>query len=220
MFFQRFEFFVEKFLDESVFPRIVGNLVNKKETENPYLKFEVSGSGNSAKLVITEKPQDWTLGIGQQERVYFDVNPTQIYLDGDDPIWGVVADATPALYVKKGGNGADKDDLVPNSSLVAGTNALGNGHQIADLEWFCAGERGDIYRMAGYPNYIPTQYMVVPSEEYNVIEFHFAFTDEGVNSYRSEKDITIVSTDTAELDKLIDDLNTAADADLLTKFGN
>jgi hypothetical protein len=47
--------------------------------------------------------------------------------------------------------------------------------------------------MAGWPNIIPTEYPVDPTKEYDALELHFAFTDEGVNSYRSEKDITIVA---------------------------
>lgn len=189
------------------------------KTENPYLTFAVDDTTTATKIIITEKPQKWTLGIEEQQRVYFDVFPTQIFTNNDEPIWGVVADATPALYAKKGGNGADKDDLVPNSSLVVGTNAIGNGHQIADLEWFCAGERGDIYRMVGYPNYIPTQYMITnPDAEYNVLELHFAYTDEGVNDYRSEKDITIVAPTTAKaaLNNLIVAINTKAGTSIAT----
>lgn len=144
--------------------------VGASKTSNPYLKFEVSGS----KLVITEKEQPWTLGIGAQEQVLFDVVPTTVYTNGDDFVWGVVTDATPA-----------KEDA------VVGTNAIGNGKKIADLEWFCMGERGDQYRMKGYPNYIPTTYLASATKQYDVIELHHAFTDTGVNSYRSEKDITL-----------------------------
>ena len=140
------------------------------KTSNPYLKFEASGN----KLVITEKEQPWTLGIGAQEQVLFDVIPTTVYSDGDEFIWGVVTDKTPA-----------KEDA------VVGTNAIGNGKKIADLEWFCMGERGDQYRMKGYPNYIPTTYLADATQQYDVIELHHAFTDTGVNSYRSEKDITL-----------------------------
>ena len=43
----------------------------------------------------------------------------------------------------------------------------------------------------GYPNYIPSKYYVDPTKEYSVLEFHYAFTDSGVNSYRSEKELTI-----------------------------
>lgn len=55
------------------------------------------------------------------------------------------------------------------------------------------GERGDQYRNMGWPNVIETKYLVDPTKQYDVLELHFAFTDSGVNSYRSEKDITIVA---------------------------
>ena len=148
--------------------------VGATATSNPYLAFSVSGSGSSAKLVIEEKPQEWTLGTQAQERVYFDVFPTTIYTGGDDVIWGTVTDVT-----------------------SSNTNTLKNGKKIADLEWFCMGERGDQYRYNGWPNYIPTAYSVNPANVYSLIELHFAFTDEGVNSYRSEKDITIAVPDGA-----------------------
>ena len=160
------------------------------KTSNPYLDFTVSGSGANAKLVITEKPQDWTLGIESQESVLFDVIPTTIYNGGDDVIWGVV---TPVASTK-----------------TVGTDAIGNGHKIADLEWFCMGERGDQYRYKGWPNYIPTKYMVDPALQYNVLEIHHAFTDTGVNSYRSEKDITIVASEKNVLNAIISAINTAA----------
>ncbi len=137
---------------------------------NPYVEITADDNG----LYIQEKIQDWALGIKKQRRICFDVQPSTIYTNGDDVIWGVVTDITPA-----------------KSAVVAGTTGIGNGCMIADLEWFCMGERGDQYRLMGYPNYIPTQYLVDPSKEYHVLELHYAFTDTGVNSYRSEKDITI-----------------------------
>ena len=167
-------------------------------TSNPYLTFTAA----AAKLTITEKPQDWTLGIGAQERVYFDVYPTTIYVGGNDVIWGTVTDVTPA-----------------KASAVVGTNALGNGKMIADMEYFFMGERGDQYRMMGYPNYIPTKYLVDPDQQYHVLELHYGFTDTGVNSYRTEKDITIVAAGAAgktAINGLIGAINDAAGLEIAT----
>lgn len=146
--------------------------VGATKTSNPYLAFTSAATG----LTITEKEQSWTRGIGALERVYFDVYPTTVYVDGDDVIWGTVTDLTPA-----------KEDA------TVGTDAIGNGKVIADMEWFYLGERGDQYRMMGYPNYIPTEYLVNPATQYDVLELHYGFTDTGVNSYRTEKDMTIVA---------------------------
>lgn len=157
------------------------------KTSNPYLKFSTKAKGGSGAdkddavaIVIEEKPQEWALGTKKARRVMFDVVPTTIYTGGDDVVWGTVTDATPA-----------------KSAAVVGTNAVGNGQQIADLEWFCMGERGDQYRMKGWPNVIPTKYLVDPTQQYHVLELHYAFTDTGVNSYRTEKEITIVAPATS-----------------------
>lgn len=136
--------------------------VGANAKSNPYLSFSSSAAG----LVIEEKPQSWHLGTEAQERVYFDVVPTTIYCDGADLIWGSVAEQTPATKI-------------------------GNGKKIADLEYFLLGERGDQYRKIGWPNDVETVGMVDPTKTYDVFEIHYAFTDTGVNSYRSEKDITI-----------------------------
>ena len=145
--------------------------VGATKTSNPYLTF----SSSSAGLVITEKAQDWHLGLGSPEQVQFEVIPSTIYNGAADVVWGELTDVTTA-----------------KASITLGTDGRGNGQDLAELEWFCMGERGDQYRMAGYPNYIPTTYLTDPTKEYHVLELHHAFTDTGVNSYRSEKDITII----------------------------
>nr|DAE39638.1 MAG TPA: Structural protein [Crassvirales sp.] len=136
--------------------------VGANAKSNPYLAFSSSAAG----LVIEEKPQSWHLGTEAQERVYFDVVPTTVYDGTTDLIWGSVAEQT-------------------------ATTKIGNGKKIADLEYFLLGERGDQYRKIGWPNDVETVGMVDPDKTYDVFEIHYAFTDTGVNSYRSEKDITI-----------------------------
>ena len=150
------------------------------KTSNPYLKFSWKPNATTATtadaIVIEEVPQEWALGTKKARRIMFDVFCSTIYTGGDDVVWGTVTDTTPA-----------------KSAAVVGTNAVGNGQQIADLEWFCMGERGDQYRNVGWPHVIPTKYLVDPTQQYHVLELHYAFTDTGVNSYRTEKEITIVA---------------------------
>lgn len=152
---------------------------------NPYLEFTSDADG----LYITEKPQDWALGIEAQEPVMFNAVSTTIYCNGSDVQWGV----TETTYTST-------DSL---------DTSIGDGHKIADMEWFSMGERGDQYRMMGYPNYIPTKYLVDPEKEYHVLDIHYAFTDDGTHSYRSEKDLSIVSADTATMNSLITAISTA-----------
>lgn len=165
------------------------------KASNPYLTFTSDSEG----LYIEEKPQDWALGVKKARRIMFDVFCSTVYTTGDDLIWGTVEDQTP----KK-------------EEVTVGTNGIGNGQQIADMEWFYMGERGDQYRGVGYPNIIPTTYLVDPSKEYNVLEIHYAFTDTGVNSYRTEKELTVVSTDKEVINSLISAINSAAGLEIAT----
>jgi hypothetical protein len=159
------------------------------KTSNPYLKFTSDANG----LYIEEKPQEWELGTKKARRIMFDVFCSTIFTGGEDLIWGEITDQTPA-----------------KANVVVGTNGVGNGQQIADLEWFCMGERGDQYRNVGWPHVIKTTYLVDPTKQYNVLELHYAFTDTGVNSYRTEKEITIVAEDADVLNDIIDAINTAS----------
>lgn len=116
---------------------------------------------------ITEVEQPWRLGIMEQTPVYFTVQPTTVLVNGDERIWGTVT---------------DNED--------AGT--IDNGKKIADLEYFCMGERGDIYRGVGFPHNIPTTYLVDPTVKYNVIDIHYAYVGSNESVQKSEKTITLV----------------------------
>lgn len=135
-------------------------------------------------LVIEEVEQDWVLGIKPQEAVYFEVLPGTIVVDGDEIIWGKVEDTESEAVVK-------------------------NGKVIADLEYFCMGERADIYRGVGFPNNIPTKYIVDPTKEYHVLDIHYAYVGANESVQKSEKDITIVCADMATLNAIIDKVEAA-----------
>ena len=128
---------------------------------------ESSLTGTYTGIVIEEAPQDWILGVMEQTPVNFTIQPDLIIDNGDERIWGVV---------KK----------------VASTNSIPDGHKIADLEYYCMGERGDIYRMVGFPYVIRTKYLVDPDIKYNVIDIHYAYVGSNESVQKSEKDITIV----------------------------
>ena len=93
---------------------------------------EADLTGTYTKIVIEEVEQDWILGRMPQAFMPFAVQPTTIIVDGDERIWGKVDKATP-------------------------TKSVLNGHNIADLEYFCHGFRGDEYRGMGYPNNLITE---------------------------------------------------------------
>nr|DAF24794.1 MAG TPA: Structural protein [Crassvirales sp.] len=124
-------------------------------------------TGTYTGIVIEEAPQEWVLGVKEQVPVNFTLQPGTITASGDDRIWGTV-------------------------KQVASTNSIPDGHKIADLEYFCMGERGDVYRMVGFPNVIRTKYLVDPDVKYNVIDIHYAYVGPNESVQKSEKDITLV----------------------------
>ena len=128
---------------------------------------DVKDMGTIEGIVIFEAGQPWHLGVMPQGVIKIDAQVTRITYNGDDSIfWGVVEDATmPSSYV------------------------LPEGQKIADLEYFCMGERGDQYRNAGWPNVIPTKYLVDPTAEYDLYTIHYAYVGEGTHQEKSEKDI-------------------------------
>lgn len=128
---------------------------------------DVKDMGTIEGIVIYEAGQPWHLGVMPQGVIKIDAQVTRITYNGDDSIfWGVVEDATmPSGYV------------------------LPEGQKIADLEYFCMGERGDQYRNAGWPNVIQTKYLVDPTAEYDLYTIHYAYVGEGTHQEKSEKDI-------------------------------
>lgn len=118
-------------------------------------------------LVINEVEQPWRLGIMEQVPVYFIVQPTTITVNGDERIWGTVKETDSAGKIE-------------------------NGKKIADLEYFCMGERGDMYRNISWPHNIPTTYLVDPTLRYNVIDIHYAYVGDNEGVQKSEKTITLV----------------------------
>lgn len=146
----------------------------------PLLKFEAVEDG----VIITEVEQEWRLGLKEQVPVYFDVHPTNVITNGDERIWGVVEDTTP----KKQEDGS-------YSPALTEENSRSNGKTIADLEYFCMGERADMYRGIGWPHNLETKYLVDPSEEYYTVTIHYSYIGAGENPQKSEKDIVLVSSD-------------------------
>lgn len=87
-----------------------------------------------------------------------------------------------------------------------------NGYKVADMEYFALGERGDQYRMMGWPDVIESNYRVAnPAVGYDVLVVHYAYKGANQNSHKSEKDLIVVSTDAAKLLKLAQDIAKTTD---------
>lgn len=157
---------------EAFYKKMADSLTRNFNREDAILlKFEGSSTG----LTITELgDQPWRLGVLSQEPVNFEVYPTTIMSEGEEVIWGSVVYADTATTV-------------------------GNGRQVADLEYFCQAERGDMFRNMGWPNNIDVKYMVDPTKEYDMLDLHYFYSGDGVQVHKSEKDLTIVSATAAVL---------------------
>lgn len=131
---------------------------------------EADLTGTYTGIIFEEAVQAWELGTMPQAFIPFTVQPTTVIVDSDEYIWGVV-------------------------EAQEATNQVEDGHNIADLEYFCMGARGDHYRMMGYPNVIKTTYLVDPTAKYDTLDIHYAFTESNEGVQKSEKDITIVCVD-------------------------
>lgn len=151
---------------------------------------EVIVTDNDAKLTLTEVEQPWQLGTMESVPVYFDVQSMTITVEGDEVLWASITS-----------NDGD---------------SVGNGKTIADLEYFCMGERGDMYRNVGWPNVIPTKYLVDPEKEYHTLDIHYAYVGANESVQKSEKTITIVSDSKDTINALIEKLKTATGLDIAT----
>lgn len=156
----------EKFYEE-MYKSLTANF--KREAE-PAFEFTHDENG----VYITELEPKWVLGTYPQRPVDFEISVDTIVADGAEGPWGEVTVETPKKL--------DKNNSYPNSK------------KIADFEWFCMGERGDQYKNYGWPNVIPTKYMVDATDTagYDVINIHYAYTGSNESVQKSEKDIFLV----------------------------
>lgn len=121
-------------------------------------------------IIIEEAEQPWILGMMPQAFIPFTPQFLPIWVDGEERLWGT-------------------------STKVAPTKTVPDGHMIADLEYFCMGARGDIYRGMGYPNIIKTTYLVDPTAVYDTLDIHYFYSGDNESVQKSEKTITLVAVD-------------------------
>lgn len=162
----------------------------KSDATNPYHDGASAVVADIDSIRITEVEQPWRLGVMAQTPVYFTVQPAAVMVNGDERIWATVTEGT---------NGT-----------------IGNGKKIADLEYFCMGERGDIYRGIGFPHNTVTTYLVDPTKTYYTFDIHYAYVGNNESVQESEKDITIVCSDKTEFNGIVTAFNTATGLTIAT----
>ena len=130
--------------------------------------------------------QPWRRGLKKEDRADLEMHISPIIKDGDEFMWGT---ATQQVQLNDTASSADY--------------AIKNGRKMADLEYFCMGERGDQYRGLNWPNNIDTEYLIDPTKEYDTLELHYSYVGSGVSSQKSEKDITIAIASTVDATSFI-----------------
>lgn len=149
------------------FMKALETSINKnlsREIEKP---FTAVASGD--KLTITPIATEWKLGTKA-------VTVPTIEVLG---VW------------KDFGNGFEQEWLITNP--VAGEGVANSGSQkLCDLEYFCLGERGDIYRNVGWPNVVETKGVLDPKTDYDVVTVHYAYTGANESVQKSEKTMILV----------------------------
>lgn len=154
---------------------------------------EAKVDDTKTKLVITQTDiaeKSYERGVRPITIADFKVTTAPVIEDGEEIDW-----LTEDSY---------KTVAAPENTWAA------SGYKLADMEYFALGERGDEYRMMGYPNYIKTTYRIDPTKEYSVYNIHYAYKGSNDQSHKSEKDLIIAVEGGGEIDNL---------AAALTKLG-
>ena len=149
--------------------------------------------GTTNGIILEEVEQPWVLGTMPLEFMNFSVQPTTINDGTEERIWGTVTE-------------------------LAAINKVENGKNIADMEYFYMGERGDQYRNIKWPNVIKTNYLVDETVKYNLLDITYFYQGAGEDVQKSQKTITIAvpkvgatnDVSNALMNELIADINSAS----------
>lgn len=186
---------------------VESGIKNFAREDQDLLDFKLEGTGANAKMIVTEKPQEWVLGKKQGRPLNYTIQFVPIKAEGyETATWAEV------------------------KHIYVGTLGVGTGTLAADMEYFFLGERGDTYRQVGYPYTWNTKYLVDVAGEYDAIEIAYYFSDEAHAVQASEKQLVILckrdgENSDAVSDTVVDKINTAVTAaggtdTILTKIPN
>lgn len=138
-------------------------------TEVTALTKETALTEDVATITIEAVEQPWTRGLNAGRLAQFTVIANPVTIEGvESSAWATVTEGVSDTVIK-------------------------DGHKIADLEYFCMGDRADVYRGMAWPHVVPTEYLVDPEKEYDVIDIHYSYKGTCEDSQLSEKDLTLVA---------------------------
>lgn len=133
---------------------------------------------------VVEPVPYWSLGRFAETLMHIDVQTAHITLDGEEEQnWLAEYKFKPV----------DLD----------GVAAIPNSHRIADLEYFCKGERGTSNALIGWPDTPDYVAKVNPKSAngYDVLTVHCAFVGANASNQKSEKDIIFVAEADSDIEQ-------------------
>jgi hypothetical protein len=141
---------------------------------------------------IVEPVPYWSLGRFAETLMHIDVQTAYITIDGEEEQnWLAEYKFKPVT--------------------LDGVASIPNTHKIADLEYFCKGERGTSNALVGWPDTPDYKGKVNPDSAngYDVLTVHCAFVGANASNQKSEKDIIFITEGgTASLNTKLDDIKT------------
>ena len=173
----------------------LGEKIEELTTSNFDALRTLYGGNNANGVVLVEKVQYYEQGVYTDLPVLFNLWGDEITVQGEALPWAEVVDTT----IKRTGlatNDGWSEALVYNEDVEAGTatgvpNAVGNGRQVADMEWGATSARGDYQKDLGWPERVKTYYLVDENARYDIIDIHYYTTSNLESVQRSEKTITV-----------------------------
>lgn len=145
-------------------------------------------------IVITELEQPQTVGKFNKQPVNYEV------------FFGTIKE-----------NGVETNEWA-TVKYTEGDVIISSGDVAAEMEWFYMGNRGDMYRGAGYPNNIETKYLVDPTSKYNFVDIHYSYIGSNESVQISEKDLTLAVKEGVLGDYFAGTKLASNESNLLSKF--
>ena len=136
----------------------------------------VTGSANG--VVLVPGQQKWVRGKMTGEPLTLDIATSVKIANTDDIAWGKSSVATVA------------DTNTAQSTSISPVSISGS-YELADLEYFALGERGDIYRGSFWPNDVTPTYMVNVASTYDVLSVQYYWQGHAENIQKSPRTIQV-----------------------------
>lgn len=155
---------------------------------------EINSTTVASGFIIKEAKPYWQLGSFPERTATIEIGTSPIIASGvERNDWLVDGSGNPAKFV-------------PES-----TPSIVNSHKIADLEYFCKGEKGNPNALANWPDNIKPELLVNPdsSTGYSTLAVHYAYVGDNQSNQKSERDaiFAVDGTTTTKLAAIVDALD-------------